>query len=68
MRKPFTVLAGLAAKLPAAIPDAMIVAGVGAISYGAWLIQPAAGFITGGVLALILGVSAAISAAKKAEK
>lgn len=32
------------------LPDALIVAGVGAISYGAGLLHPAAGFIIGGML------------------
>jgi hypothetical protein len=35
--------------------DIIGLAGVGLVSYGAWLILPGAGFITGGVL-LIVGV------------
>ncbi len=33
---------------------ALYVGGFGAISYGAWIIHPAAGLIVGGVLALVL--------------
>lgn len=62
MKKLLTTLAGLAVKAPAAIPDALIVSGVGAIAYGAGLIHPAAGFITGGLLAIALGFLAAIKA------
>jgi hypothetical protein len=60
MKKLLTTLSGVAAKLPAAIPDALIVSGVGAIAYGAGLVHPAAGFITGGVLMLCLGLFSAI--------
>ncbi len=38
--------------LPALLRDAIGLAAVGAISYGAWLLHPAAGFITGGALVL----------------
>ena len=41
--------------LPTIIRDIAGVAGVALIAYGAWLIMPAAGFITGGAL-LVLGV------------
>lgn len=40
-------------------PDSMIMAGVGLVSYGAWLVYEPAGFITGGVLLLIGGIKAA---------
>lgn len=52
------------AALPGAIPDALIVSGVSAIAYGAGLLHPAAGFITGGVLMLGFGVLAALKAGK----
>ncbi len=32
--------------------DAIGLAGMGSVSYGAWLVYPPAGFITGGVLML----------------
>lgn len=41
--------------LPTVIRDVAGLAGVGLIAYGAWLIMPAAGYITGGAL-LVLGV------------
>jgi hypothetical protein len=47
-------------KLIKVMPDALIVAGATAVSYGAWLLHPAAGFITGGVLMLAGGVLAGI--------
>lgn len=50
--------------LPAVLPDALIVAGVGAIAFGAWLLHPAAGFITGGALMLAFGVLSAMKAGK----
>lgn len=59
MKKLLTALASMAAKLPAAIPDALIVLGVAIVSYGAWLVYPPAGFIVGGVLVLAGGVIAA---------
>ena len=46
-------------KLITMIPDALIVSGAGALSYGAGLLHPAAGFIMAGVLLLVGGVSAA---------
>lgn len=36
-------------------PDAMMVAGTGVVSYGAWLVYEPAGFIVGGVLLLVGG-------------
>lgn len=46
-------------KLITMVPDALIVSGAGALSYGAALLHPAAGFITAGVLLVIGGVFAA---------
>lgn len=42
-------------KLINALPDALIVGGGCAIAYGASLLHPAAGFITGGLLAVAFG-------------
>jgi hypothetical protein len=50
-------------KLQPLLPDALIVAGVGAVAYGAWLILPAAGFIVGGAILLTLGIRAATAPA-----
>lgn len=36
--------------------DALFLAGAGAVSYGAWLMYAPAGFIVGGVLAMVAGV------------
>lgn len=51
-------------KLTAAIPDLLIVAGAGSVSYGAWLIYAPAGFVVGGLLALAFGILAAMRAGK----
>jgi hypothetical protein len=45
-------------KLTAMLPDALIVAGATALSYGAWLLHPSAGFITAGVLLVTGGIVA----------
>lgn len=50
-----------------ALPDAMIVAGVCATAYGAWLLHPAGGFLTGGALTIAFGVLAATGKPKAAE-
>ena len=44
------VVAGRA--LPVMLRDAVGVAAVGSIAYGSWLLNPAAGFIVGGMLVL----------------
>jgi hypothetical protein len=55
-------------KIIQALPDALIVAGGCALSYGAGLLHPAAGFITGGLLMLGFGwVSGRASPAKAEE-
>lgn len=46
-------------KLIKVIPDALIVSGAGALSYGAGLLHVAAGFIVGGALMLAGGVCVA---------
>ncbi len=38
------------------IPDLLLIAGAGLLSYGAWLVLPAAGFVVGGSLVLIQGI------------
>lgn len=43
------------AHLAAALPDALMVAGAGVVSYGAWLVYAPAGFIVGGVLLMAGG-------------
>ena len=41
------------------LPDALLLVGAAAASYGAWLIYPPAGFITAGVLFMIAGIKLA---------
>ena len=41
------------------LPDALMVAGAGGVSYGAWLVYAPTGFIIGGALTLAAGVLAA---------
>lgn len=50
--------AGAALRVCAAglLPDALMLAGVGGISYGAWSVYEPAGFIVGGCFALAGGV------------
>jgi hypothetical protein len=38
-----------------ATPDLLLVCGAGCLSYGAWLLHPAAGFLVAGVLLLVGG-------------
>lgn len=54
-------------KIIKALPDAMIVGGVLAVAYGAWLLHPAAGFVAGGALTIAFGVLAATAKPKAAE-
>lgn len=51
-------------KLIQAVPDLLIVAGACAVSYGAWLVYPAAGFVVGGLLAITGGALAAMKVGK----
>ena len=44
------------------LPDVLMVGGAAALSYGAGIIHPAAGYIVGGILALAFGVLSAINA------
>jgi hypothetical protein len=41
------------------LPDALLVAGAVAVSFGSWLAYPPAGFIVAGALALIAGMKLA---------
>lgn len=38
------------------LPDALMIGGAGGISYGAWLVYGPAGYVAGGVFALVAGV------------
>ncbi len=42
-------------RLKSAQPDALMVAGACAVSYGIWMIYPPAGFVVGGVFLLVAG-------------
>lgn len=46
----------LAAVAAGWLPDALMVAGAGGLSYGAWMVYPPAGFLVAGGLALGAGV------------
>ncbi|WP_157266592.1 hypothetical protein [Azohydromonas aeria] len=48
-----------AALAAASIPDALVLGGSAALAHGAWLLLPAAGWLTGGALALVAGILAA---------
>jgi len=41
------------------IPDLLLLAGAASVSYGAWLLHPAAGFIVGGAMSLIQAIKMA---------
>jgi hypothetical protein len=51
-------------KLIKMVPDALIICGAGALSYGAGLLHPAAGFIVAGLSMIAGGALAALSAAR----
>jgi len=38
------------------LPDALMIGGAYGVSYGAWLVYGPAGFIAGGVFALVAGI------------
>lgn len=46
-------LAAVGRVFPVVLRDLTGLAAAGSIAYGAWLIMPAAGFITGGLLVLV---------------
>ena len=52
----------LAARAAGWVPDGLMVAGAGALSYGASQVYPPAGWLVGGALALVAGVKMARSA------
>jgi hypothetical protein len=43
-------------KLMSLLPDALMIGGAAALSYGAWLVYPAAGFVVAGALSVAAGV------------
>lgn len=43
-------------KIAGFLPDFLLVGGAAALAYGAWLVYAPAGFIVGGLLALVGGV------------
>jgi hypothetical protein len=45
--------------IKAALPDVLLIAGAGAVSYGAWMIYPAAGFIVYGLMSIAAGIKLA---------
>lgn len=47
------------------LPDVLMVCGAGAISYGAGILHPAAGFMVAGVLLIAAGILAAANGQKK---
>lgn len=51
-------------KLIDMVPDALIVCGAGALSYGAGLLHPAAGFIVAGGLLIAGGILSAANSQK----
>lgn len=46
--------------LKAALPDVLLIAGAGGLSYGAWLTYQPAGFIVAGALAIVAGLKLAV--------
>lgn len=50
---------GFAAAVPAIVRDLAGLCGAGLVAYGAWLVYPPAGFITGGLLLIVAAVLAA---------
>ena len=51
-----------AAAMPGFLRDLIGLSGVGLVSYGAWLIYPAAGFIVGGTLLIVGALLLALAA------
>ena len=45
--------------LKSVAPEMTMIGGWAAVSYGAWLLHPAAGFLVGGALAIVAGVKMA---------
>ncbi|HVL72228.1 MAG TPA: hypothetical protein VM434_10115 [Beijerinckiaceae bacterium] len=59
------LVGGLRRRLPGWFRDAVGLAGAGSVSYGAHLLHPAAGYITGGVLAMVFAFALGIVAARQ---
>lgn len=57
----------IGAAIPALVRDVVGLAGVGLVSYGAWLTYPPAGFITGGVLLIVAAALAALAGRRAGE-
>lgn len=55
------------AAVPFVLRELAIIGGIALVAYGAWLVYPPAGFITGGLLLLAGGILAAMAPADKAE-
>jgi hypothetical protein len=51
----------VAAAVPNLLRDLAGLAGIGAIAYGAWMIYPPAGFITGGLLLVVGALALALA-------
>ena len=49
-------------QLTSMLPDALMIGGAAALSYGSWLVYPAAGFVVAGALSLVAGVLTARAA------
>lgn len=41
------------------LPDVLMIGGAVALSYGAWLVYPAAGFVVAGLLSMAAGILSA---------
>lgn len=52
-------LQAMLAAVASVVPDGLMMAGAGALSYGAWLIYQPAGWLVGGALVLVAGVKLA---------
>ena len=50
----------IAGSVPGVVRDLAGLSGVGLVSYGAWIISPPAGFITGGLLLIVGALLAAL--------
>jgi len=55
MKRITTYIKASAVQAAAWMPDAMMIGGAGAISYGAGLVYPPAGYVVGGLLAVAAG-------------
>ena len=61
MMKPLAAaLRTIAGAVPGVVRDLAGLAGVGLVSYGAWMIYPPAGFVAGGLLLIVGALLAAL--------